>query len=363
MPSSVPLPKEDLWQTLSRTEKPILLYGMGDGADKIIRHAERLSLHVSDVFASDDFVRGQTYRDRRVLTLSQAEEIYGDFTVLLAFATRLPEVIDRVCGIAARHTLYVPDLPVYGDEIFDLSLCRRYEKERNDVRALWYDDFSRDLFDGLVEARLTGALDRLLACSDPDGADLLRLLPADTFRCAVDAGAYNGDTVRQLLAAAPQVDRVLAIEPDPKTARRLSLYAASETRAAVSVYCGAAWSRETELTFSGKASRGAHLDGRSLSVTVPAAPIDALAAGMSVDYLKFDVEGAEAEALEGAADTIRRCRPTVLLSLYHRAADFFCLPLVLAALCPDYRFYLRRPRCLPAWETAMLAVPEERISK
>lgn len=361
MSTSVPLPHEDLWQMLSHNEKPVLLYGMGDGADKIIRHMDTLSLTVLDVFASDDFVRGQIYRGRKVLTLSQAEAIYGDFTVLLAFATRLPDVIDRICRIAERHTLYVPDLPVYGNEVFDLALCHRYEKEMNAARALWCDNASRRLFDGLIEARLTGSLDRLLASSDPDGTDLYSLLSADTFRCAVDAGAYNGDTMRQLLAAAPQMEKVLAVEPDPKTARRLSLYAASETRADISVFCGAAWSREAALPFTGKASRGAHLEETAFTQTVPAAPIDRLVGEMTVDYLKFDVEGAEAEALEGAAKTIKRDRPAVLLSLYHRPADLFCLPLRLATLCPDYRFYLRRPRCLPAWETAMLAVPEERI--
>ena len=45
---------EDLWQYLSRTEKPIVLYGMGDGADKIIAHLERCGLHISGVFASDE---------------------------------------------------------------------------------------------------------------------------------------------------------------------------------------------------------------------------------------------------------------------------------------------------------------------
>ena len=35
---------EDLWQYLSRTEKPIVLYGMGDGADKILNILEEVDL-------------------------------------------------------------------------------------------------------------------------------------------------------------------------------------------------------------------------------------------------------------------------------------------------------------------------------
>ena len=38
--------REDLWQYLSYTEKPIVLYGMSDGADKILNILEERSVAV-----------------------------------------------------------------------------------------------------------------------------------------------------------------------------------------------------------------------------------------------------------------------------------------------------------------------------
>ena len=76
------------------------------------------------------------------------------------------------------------------------------------------------------------------------------------------------------------------------------------------------------------------------------------------DYIKYDVEGAEKQALLGSIATIRRCRPALLVSLYHRTEDLFALPLLVHQICPSYRFYLRRGNCYPDWEIQLLAVPQ-----
>ena len=49
----------DLWQTLAETNKTVVMYGMGNGADKILAVCERYGIEVAEFFASDDFVRGQ----------------------------------------------------------------------------------------------------------------------------------------------------------------------------------------------------------------------------------------------------------------------------------------------------------------
>lgn len=39
--------KQDIWQHLKTEKKPIVLYGMGNGADKIIKALERVSVKPS----------------------------------------------------------------------------------------------------------------------------------------------------------------------------------------------------------------------------------------------------------------------------------------------------------------------------
>ena len=56
------LPQDDLWNYLAKAAKPIFLYGMGDGADKVLSVLSSRGIAVQGVFASDEFVRGHSFR-------------------------------------------------------------------------------------------------------------------------------------------------------------------------------------------------------------------------------------------------------------------------------------------------------------
>ena len=77
-----------------------------------------------------------------------------------------------------------------------------------------------------------------------------------------------------------------------------------------------------------------------------------------MDFIKYDVEGAELEALLGSHETIMRDKPVLLVSAYHRSEDVFSLINYLNEKYPFYKLYLRRLRCVPAWELDIIAIPE-----
>jgi hypothetical protein len=63
--------------------------------------------------------------------------------------------------------------------------------------------------------------------------------------------------------------------------------------------------------------------------------------GAATVYLKYDVEGAEREALKGTEDLIRRSQPILAVSVYHKPADLWELPRYMKSLNPAYEFFLR----------------------
>ena len=77
-----------------------------------------------------------------------------------------------------------------------------------------------------------------------------------------------------------------------------------------------------------------------------------------VDYIKYDVEGAETEALMGSRGIIQRDAPALLVSAYHRNTDLFRLPLLVHELNPAYKLYLRRMAGVPAWDINLYAVSD-----
>ena len=46
------------WEKLKAETRPIFIYGMGDGAEKIMRVFQEKGIPFAGIFASDDFVRG-----------------------------------------------------------------------------------------------------------------------------------------------------------------------------------------------------------------------------------------------------------------------------------------------------------------
>ena len=109
----------DLWDTLARESRPIVVYGMGNGADKLIERFKKYNIQISDFFASDGFVRGHTFHGMRVKSFSEIKESYSDFVIVLSFASNRTEVIEMLEKIDSEYEMYVPDMPVAGDEYFD----------------------------------------------------------------------------------------------------------------------------------------------------------------------------------------------------------------------------------------------------
>jgi hypothetical protein len=80
---------------------------------------------------------------------------------------------------------------------------------------------------------------------------------------------------------------------------------------------------------------------------------------VDADYIKYDVEGAEHEALVGSLNTIKRSRPVLLISLYHRSRDVFSLFELLSEEVSGYSYYVRRLYSVPAWELDLIMIPNE----
>lgn len=70
---------------------------------------------------------------------------------------------------------------------------------------------------------------------------------------------------------------------------------------------------------------------------------DLVAAGTvpRIDFIKMDIEGSELPALRGAEAALRRFRPKLAISVYHRWSDYFEIPDFIASLDLGYRFFLQ----------------------
>ena len=87
--------------------------------------------------------------------------------------------------------------------------------------------------------------------------------------------------------------------------------------------------------------------------------LDDVFADLPVTYLKFDIEGAEWEALRGAAALIRRDRPILAVAIYHKPDDLFALPNFVMEQTPEYDYFIRA-HDVDGIDLVFYAVPKER---
>lgn len=352
----------DVWTRLSQCEKPIALYGTGDGADKIAEVLAARGIPVAAVFASDGFVRNRAFRGFPVESYRAVRERLGNFVALVCFGTKRPEVLDNIAAIAAETELYAPDVPVYGTGLFDEKYFREVLPRLERVFHRLADDTSKKTFISCLKYRLTGRTDFLFSCETPPEEDFLTLLCPKPGCTYVDVGAYTGDTVEAFCRYAGREITVAALEPDAKNYRKLVSYASESGIRSIKTYPAAAWSRSEKLTFyprAGKSGSAADIRLRAgmHGVTVDAVPLALLVP--HADYIKIDAEGTELEVLIGAAPLLTKdsSPPALTVAAYHRTADYFEIPEAVLGLRDDYRVYFRHYRHIPCWDTYFYFLP------
>lgn len=350
------LPKTDLWQYIKSAGKPVILYGMGDGADKVIKVLDKIGVSVSDVFASDEYVRGHYFRDHLVLKYSDILSKYTDGIVLLCFAAKTEELFERFADIENNFEFYAPDTPVTGDGLFDIDYFKSHMDDFEFVFNLLADDRSREVFADVIRYKLSGKI-KYLYSADSDKreayTDILKQNGSENF---MDLGAYTGDTVAEFTAFSNgKYNGIIAVEPDLRSYKKLVLYT-ENMQGTVTVNSGISDKDEIKL-FSNKGGRMSAI-GDIKGIPTQFRSVDSICEeyGFVPTFIKMDLEGGERDALSGAANTLEKHRPKLQISAYHKTDDLITLPKLLLEINKNYKLYLRKHKYVPAWDINIYAV-------
>lgn len=157
----------------------------------------------------------------------------------------------------------------------------------------------------------------------------------------IDVGAHVGVFAAKALERGAA--KVIVVEPDLLNVECLRRNFAEEIKSGrVAIVADAAWNKTETLTFHlGRSSAWNTLRGDDTEnvVQVQARPLDDMVRELGldrVDYIKVDVEGVEAEVLQGAVETMRRFRPTVMVDTHHGSDEWEQAPEILRGAHEDY---------------------------
>lgn len=167
-------------------------------------------------------------------------------------------------------------------------------------------------------------------------------------KIVIDAGSYMGDF--SLLAVYMGAKKVYAFEPVPNTANVLEENIKLNKMQNKIIIVRKALGNENNsenISFAGGVDGGAKIgeEIREKSERIEIMKLDDFVAKNKIkriDFIKMDVEGFEDKLLIGASKTIKKFKPVLSLSAYHKRDDKERLPKIIREIRSDYHIILNK---------------------
>lgn len=261
-----------------------------------------------------------------------------------------------------REAIFCAD-PQFPNHKHDPDLLKTRRRVLQKVFDALADDESRRTFASLVKHRITGdhgymRIARYAQYEHP-------VVRAERGEWVCDCGALTGKTSFRFARQVGAEGRVYAFEPDPTNHAKMKAKLPTRPKqdAPITLLNLGVSDAPGELKFRSNQA-GASKVATDGDVTVRVQTLDGFAEAFAPSgpgLLSFDIEGFEFQALTGGERMITRLRPKLQVSIYHRAADLWRLPLWAMERLPGYRFYIGHHDAHHS-ETDLYAIPEERLA-
>ena len=341
-----------------RANEEILIYGAGGTGRRVLLALSKQG-HKPLAFI-DQHAKTRSVEGVPVLTLADTA-LPRNATVIVAVFNR--ETNARFSDIKRRlddagflsilsfEAFYLSCPDDFEETFFWLAKPDYLKARAEEVRAadeLWSDARSRNIYRSQIRHRITGDHAGVPE-PEPEAQYMPRDVPLlpEPYRF-VDVGAFDGDTLDALHNQKVRLESILAFEPDMRNFQSLVKRVRAHGPYAPQMLlfpCGVGRSCDSAVfledgTESSKALKDAS-PTKGNRTMVPVIALDEILFGFRPNYIKFDVEGFEEEALCGMRKTIEEDRPMLAVSVYHRPEDLFYLPLLLSSWSCPADYYLR----------------------
>lgn len=351
---------------------PVFIYGTGTFAQDVHRVLLDNGLPVYGFI--DHMTREYPFLyGMPIYTPEKAAEIAGvtmQAVIVLGihnYQADVSKIINRLASAGFKKILNSVDIYDY----FGRELGVRYWLTSRDyyfslqtvleeMHILWADDVSKSLFRAVMEFRLTGDTTKL---PTPDLVNPYHPIDLPSWKMPlrfVDCGAFDGDTLADLIKNKIEIQSVAAFEPDLTNYAKLSHFISShkkELPEANLFPCGV-YSSTRQLSFETGQGMASNISSKGTTVIQCVALDDAIPT-LFPNLIKMDIEGAEYDALLGARQIIKTHTPGLAVSLYHRPEHLWQLPMLVESIAPGkYKFYMRS-HAMNDFDLVLYAIPVE----
>lgn len=332
----------DPYQHLLRDLKQVYIFGAQKLGKKIYDQCCAANIEVLGFIDNDAKKQGRTYKGKTIFALDACKK---HETIIIASTTYLGEIHRQLLEHGYLNSIPFNVLHLFNPEVFvnePVFINMHKDIAENKLKyislyLLLSDDVSKDTLCNLLESRISFNFHELKYGSENHyfEDDIVKLGDQEVF---VDGGGYSGDTTKAFIEKVAEHYREIHIfEPDGQLMNMAKLDLGKYPN--ISYHQKGLFSHDTQLTFNLTGG----LDGSISSeggYTIDATAIDS-AVKQKVTFIKLDIEGAEEQALRGAAEQLSTNQPKLAIACYHKAEDLWNLPKTILEMNPDYNLYFR----------------------
>ena len=332
-------------EMIKKSNLPVILYGASvDVADQITKKLSDNGIAIQMVVYDEEspVMTGVTrlLKDVETVPVQDIDRKLSAYHVIPGFV----KAYSRLASVSAKfkHARSV----TYLSEIFDMEMI-------TPVFILENEDYLRSFYNRLMDQSSKEAFVAYLLSKTRQDMQYLppvfeknQYFPQGIFTLTdhesyFDCGAYTGDTIADFLkASGGSYKHIWAAEPDRTNYQQLLQFIERQQLPNIETVNKGIYSHTGKLPFQEEGSMLSMISEVSEHY-IEVDTIDHITAGRPVTYIKMDVEGAELQALKGAEQTIRTCKPILGISIYHKEHDIINVPAYINKIVPDYTFYFR----------------------
>lgn len=354
--------QKEILDFLSKTEKPVYVFGGGEVANLIKKELEMNNIRLTAFIV--DYLPEHSERSRFIE--SNSSSLNEEFILVRGFLnsfymsdeelmTRFPKCLKVITIIDMYEASVVEPI----EEEFYMSNKARFDNVRKNL----FDDISTKSFDAFIATKIFKDNKTLLSVVEKEQY-FFEKSPWEysSNETYLDCGAYTGDSINDFIEEVNgKYKRIIAIEPDSENYKILNEnIKINKWENITTVACGIYEKRDI-MKFNSTGDMEAQIsqDGE---IEIEVDSIDNIVNNQAVSIIKMDIEGTEMSALKGAERTILKNRPILMISAYHKKTDLFEIYEFVSNKVNDYVFFFRCHKPL-AIDAVLYAVPKEKIKK
>lgn len=341
--------------------KKVYILGAALGAVRIAGGLRYRGLEF-DAFVVDPeyYVKGNRLLDKDIYCL---DDVIDTDCIIIRSIANYPK-LERLKEKAYLVDEDVLSLSMVASDPFDYAFINEHREEFSSLYESLQDEKSRKVLETYLNQKITGRFKEMegvwdkLQYYDGEFYDISKV------ECIVDCGAFIGDS---FLAFSEEYERVSGakfmgkaylLEPDDDNQQQIRKNC-QDSEADINYLKIGAWYETDTLAFQTDESQGTAgkiVDSGNVRINVDA--IDNIVKDDKVDFIKMDIEGAELNALKGAAKTIEKSHPILAICVYHKREDLLEIPEYIHSLYDGYKFYVRAYGGPYSIELVLFAVAE-----